>query len=236
MRHLIACGLALLLVQCAATAAADGMFSRNAKSISFGAFATSSDGRTTVAVATLDDVDNDNAFPAVLRVQVGEHRFERRFDFGLNVEILWSPDPNRFAITGSATGANEQYRTAIVAVTPSGLIWFDVTPIAEKAFGHPVKCGWPEVPNVGTVKWLSTTQLVVAAEIIDHSNCDSFGTFVAYSIRTGSNRVDGVYPQLEAKRRWGSDLGRELAKAPDGCIRNPKSCYVPANHPELNAR
>ena len=30
----------------------------------------------------------------------------------------------------------------------------NVTPTIQAAFGHPVKCGWEEDPNVAAVKWV----------------------------------------------------------------------------------
>jgi hypothetical protein len=39
--------------------------------------------------------------------------------------------------------------TATVAdVMPDGMRWTGLTALVEKAFGHPVKCDWPEPPTV----------------------------------------------------------------------------------------
>jgi hypothetical protein len=62
------------------------------------------DASLTVVVKLLDE-ERERAFPALLQVEIGRRRFIQRFDFGLNAEVLWSPDANRFAITGSAQGA-----------------------------------------------------------------------------------------------------------------------------------
>jgi len=98
-----------------------------------------------------------------------------------------------------------------------------------------VKCGWSELPNVVAVKWLKgATTLLVAAQIIAHSNCDSFGTFTGFVVDAENLRVVKRYNQLEVKRLYGSGLGPELRDADDGCIRSPKSCFVATNHPELS--
>jgi len=47
--------------------------------------------------------------PYTLRVSRSGRLFERSFAFGLSAEVLWSPDLSRFAITGSAEGANGQF-------------------------------------------------------------------------------------------------------------------------------
>ena len=56
-----------------------------------------------------------------------------------NTEVLWSPEANRFAITGSAQGANGTDMTAVADVMPDGIRWTGLTALVEKAFGHPVK-------------------------------------------------------------------------------------------------
>ena len=208
-----------------------GWFASRAEPVTLGESSVRSQGRMPIRVMAIG-VDRDNATDAKLRVQVGGKVIERDFQFGLNAEVLWAPTRNRFAITGSEGGANGQYQTAVVTVSTSGLQWFDVTPIIERAFGHPVRCGWPEAPNVGALTWLSETRLVTVGEIINHSNCDSFGTFVAFEVDIPSRRVIGGSGQLEAKRRWGPELGVELRDAPDGCIKEPSQCYVATNHPE----
>lgn len=179
----------------------------------------------TVSVAWLDD-DKSDGFPAVLRVRSGATVIEQRFDFGLNAEIVWSPGRTRFALTGSHDGANGQFRTAVVTVGTPRLGWFDVTPVIEAAVGHPARCDWPEAPNVGAITWLSETRLLVAGEIINHSNCDSFGTFTAYEVDVARRRIERRHDQLDVKRRWPIELGSELLQAPDACITNPGSCRV----------
>ena len=221
--------LALAVTYSAVSAASGGSFAKSAVPLGNSPVPVVDVSRVSVSVVWVDD-DAVEGFPAVLRVSAGRRHFERRFDFGLNAEILWSPDPNRFAVTGSWEGANGQYRTAVVDIAPTGLRWVEVTAKVERRFGHPVRCGWPEVPNVVAVTWLSRTRLVLAAQIIDHSNCDSFGTFKAYVFDVATLRLGRSIDQLEAKRRWSSRLGAELADARDECIRSPSVCFVAANH------
>jgi hypothetical protein len=149
----------------------------------------------------------------------------------LNSEIIWSPDSKAFAVTGSEGGANGQYQTAVFYASEAGIQKVSLTLLIERAFGHPVKCGWSESPNVAAIKWANgSSQLIVAAEIISHSNCDSFGTFKAYQIDVPAMRVVRIYNQIQAKELFGADLGVELAQSEDNCIRKPSSCYVSTNH------
>jgi hypothetical protein len=158
-----------------------------------------------------------------------------RVRFGLNAEVLWSGDSKAFAITGSAEGANGQFQTDVFYVDSDRLHRVPLTRVLERAFGQPVRCGWPEVPNVVAVEWIEPSRsLLLAAQIIDHSNCDSYGTFAGFVVDLEKMRVVRRLNQLAMKREFGVHLGPELRNANDSCILRPKSCYVPANHPELN--
>ena len=193
--------------------------------------ATSPDGTKKVGIKLLDN-DKVEDFPAIVTVDTGQGQLTAKIRFGLNTEVLWSPDSMAFALTGSCCGANGQYQTDVFAVIDNRLVRERLTPLVERAFGHPVKCGWPEPPNVAAIKWLvPSKRLLIAAEIIHHSNCDSFGTFKAYAVDLSERRVYKQYDQLNAKRRFGIDLGEELLQADDKCIRDPNSCRVNFNHP-----
>jgi hypothetical protein len=166
-----------------------------------------------------------------LIVEADGERLTATFGFALNAEIIWSPDSRAFSLTGSVQGANGQYRTDAVLIQPGRLVSLHLTDIIEKEFGHPVKYGWPELPNVAAIMWLAPSrQLLVACEIMHHSNCDSFGTFKAYAVDLGQEpSIIKVYDQLQVKRLFRDDLGGELLQANDNCIRDPKSCRVASN-------
>ena len=193
--------------------------------------APSPDGKKKVGIKLLDN-DNVEDFPAIVTVDTERGQLTTTIRFGLNTEVLWSPDSMAFTLTGSCCGGNGQYQTDVFMVKDNQLVRVSLTVVAERAFGHPVKCGWPEPPNVAAIRWLiPSKRLLVASEIMHHSNCDSFGTFKAYSIDLSERRIVDQYAQLEAKRRFGTDLGEELLQADDNCIREPKSCRVNFNRP-----
>jgi hypothetical protein len=93
-----------------------------------------------------------------------------------------------------------------------------------------VRCDYPEAPNVAGIAWLPNGNLLVAAEIVHHSNCDSYGTFAAYEMNAADARILREYDQIEAKRRFGPLLGWEIADAPDRCIVRPTACRVAAGY------
>jgi hypothetical protein len=197
-----------------------------------GTTANSPDGKSAVSLQNLDSDADD--FPTQVTVRTAQSTLTGRINFGLNAEVLWSPDSRAFTITGSSEGAMGQYHTNVFIVGKNRLITIPLTQLIEAAFGHPVKCGWSEVPNVAAVKWLNgSSTLLLAAQIIPHSNCDSFGTFKGFVVDLRTKRVVRGFDQLKVKRLYGSDLAKELSSADDKCIRTPQSCFVSTNHPEL---
>lgn len=152
---------------------------------------------------------------------------------GVGSELLWRGDSQAFAVTTSDGGAGGTFRTlAVGRFRHDRVEIFDVSPMIRRAFGHPVRCGWPEDPNVAAIGWSDTGGLIVAAEIRAHSNCDSFGAFRAYEVDLARRRIVGQWNQIEAKRRFGPLLGQELRGSPDECVRTPRACWVATNHPD----
>lgn len=154
---------------------------------------------------------------------------------GIGSELLWAEDSHGFFVTTSDEGANGAYRLLVIGRFGGVLQMKELTNVVAVAFGHPVRCGSPESPNVAGVAWLPSGDLLAVAEIIDHSNCDSFGTFRMYKVDPRVMRIIRTFNQLQAKAQFRRLLGQELINAPNECIRNPKSCFVNTNHPELYA-
>lgn len=193
----------------------------------------SPDGLKTVSISQIHSTGEED-FPADVEVTLRNKKLKAKIRFGLNTEMLWSPDSNAFAITGSSEGANGLYWTTIYLIQGDKLVEIPVTEMVRNEFGNPVKCSWPEYPNVAAIEWLKpSVRILVAAEIINHSNCDSFGTFKAYEVDIANKSIVATYDQLEVKKRFGTQLGPELAESPDSCVRAPQTCFVPANHPQL---
>jgi len=158
--------------------------------------------------------------------------WKQKFSPGVGIEIGWSPDSLAFFVTTSNAGLNGWYGTVVYLVNGGTVTKVDLSPAVLSEFGHPVKCGWQEAPNVAGVRWVvPSKRLLVTAEIMNHSNCDSFGTFRAYEVALPDGAIVKKYGQIETKRLFPSDLGWELVDAPDKCIIQPKSCWVTVNHP-----
>jgi hypothetical protein len=193
---------------------------------------TSPDKKIKISLRLLDE--NADDFPTEIQVHTSTETLTAIIHFGLNPEVLWSADSKAFTVTGSSGGANGPYHSDAFIIKPGRLIHVPLTALVRTAFGHPVKCGWPESPNVAAIRWIDNSRTVlVAAEVVNHSNCDSFGTFKTFVVDLDTKQIVKRYGQLQVKRLYGSDLGIELKDANDTCIRDPESCFVLYNHPEL---
>jgi hypothetical protein len=158
---------------------------------------------------------------------------QSHFDLGAGVdsEVLWSPDSSAFFITTSDGGAAGPYRLLTFQRDRHGVKIVDITPLVERAFGHPVRCDTPSSPNVAGVTWLDGAKRVLAVgEVYPDTNCDSMGTFKAYEVDLRRRHIVRIYDQLEAKKLFAADLGHYLLDADDACVRVPKSCWVNTNH------
>lgn len=185
----------------------------------------SPDGKT-VLTATYDDKAG-----VILQVRSNDLNSSINIGPGVQSAVEWSPNSKAFFLTTSDDGANGWYHTLVYIVTKHRIKRLDPTPLVLAAFGHPVKCGWPEDPNIGAIKWLSNSRrLLLAAEIIGHTNCDSYGTFKAYEVALPELKIVRTYGQIEVKQLFHGSLGWEIENAPDNCIRDPKSCWVEGNH------
>lgn len=163
--------------------------------------------------------------------------WSEKFTPAVGIEMGWSPDSRAFFVTSSLGGRNGGYVLAVYLVNDETVTKTDVTRTIYAAFGHPVKCGWQENPNVAAVRWGADSRtLIVAAEVVNHSNCDSYGTFRTYQLSLPKARIIRTYGQIEAKRLFSDDLGWELKDAPDECIKEPASCWVETNHKTANKR
>lgn len=202
-------------------------FSMSAVYVYGGIVSRAPDGAKTVQVKQL----NNESFTSSVQITVPGRTLVERVDFGLNAQLLWRADSNAFALTGSDEGANGQYSTDVFLLDGAQLRQISITALVQRAFGHPVVCEVPELPNVVAVRWLLPSgNLLVAAQIIDHSVCDSAGTFRSYEVDVQKKRIVRSYGQIETKRLFGKSLGDWLSSARDECIANPKSCEVPFHH------
>lgn len=212
-----------------ATPVFDLYYDRQSESSS-GIRVASPDQKKTVLVRY--EVDSANMH---LTLETQSRSSELDLGVGVGAEIGWSPDSDAFFLTRSPAGRNGIYGTTIQLLEGDTVKIVDLTPVVEKVFGHPVKCDVAEPPNVAGIKWLADShRLLVAAEIVHHSNCDSNGTFKLYLVSVPDLRILGEYSQLKAKKLFWRDLGRELRAADDECVRRPKACEVPSHHAAKN--
>lgn len=164
--------------------------------------------------------------PVVINISGAIGRYEFELVPGVGTEVLWKRTSNALLITTSSAGLNGIYSLIVIAPFNGRLQQRDLTRLVEERFGSPVRCDWPEPPNVAAIAWLPNGNVLAAAEIVHHSVCDSYGTFRAYEIDPQRMRIVREFDQLEAKRRFGRLLGWEIVDAPDHCVLRPDLCTV----------
>lgn len=164
--------------------------------------------------------------PVLLDLSGAIGRHHMRLVPGVGTELVWAPRGDALMVTTSSGGLNGIYDLILVDRFRGVARERNVSNLVRRRFGHPVRCAWPEPPNVAGVAWLPNGNMLVAAEIVHHSNCDSYGTFAAYELSPADGRIVRAYDQIEAKRRFGPLLGWEIADAPDRCVTHPSDCRV----------
>jgi hypothetical protein len=168
----------------------------------------------------------------LVRVGKKEHLIE--FSSWLCPEFQWAPDSKAFFLTYNDGGAVGNYEVLVYYPSKQGLKVLNPSSFIKKDFlsNYP-KCFESETPNFDGVTWLDDShRLLIAAEVLPHSNCDMMGTFSLYEIEMPSGKILKKYGQLESKRIFDNILGVELRKADDRCITEPGSCNNPQLHEE----
>lgn len=223
--------LAAILLLALAAAADEGVFAAKAVDVwdhySKPVTVLAPDGST---AAIADYVLGPKDKRLVLRFRGAGEKASFDLGRGIGAELLWSPDSKTLAVTTSDVGRNGVFNTYLFRLDHGSIQKIDVSPLVRKEFDHPVACAYPEPPNVAAVSWSSSDHLLIAAQILDHSICDSFGTFVLYEIDIPQKAIVRRYNQIEAKRLYSSSLGVFLQHSRDDCVTNPKKCEVPSNH------
>jgi hypothetical protein len=147
-------------------------------------------------------------------------------------EIGWSPTSALFFVTYSDGGAVGTYHVSAYRISAGSMKKIDLTSAVQRDFqSRYPRCFSPEEPNIAAVAWSAdSTKLLVAAQVLPHSNCDNMGTFNLYTIAVSNGGIIGRIPQIAAKAKLHDILGRELRAADDRCFTQPRSCRIPALH------
>ena len=147
-------------------------------------------------------------------------------------EIGWSPTSALFFVTYSDGGTVGTYHVSVYRISAGQIGKIDLTEAVRRdSQRHYPKCDSPEEPNITGVAWSAdSTKLLVAAQVLPHSNCDNMGTFSLYTVTVSNGRIIGRIPQLAAKASLYGVLGQELRAADDGCFSKVGSCWIPALH------
>jgi len=187
---------------------------------------SSSNARSRLRARWIEARPGSEEEPLLLDLSGAIGRYRLRLVPGTGTEILWAPRGDALMVTTSGGGLNGIYDLILVDRFRGRIRERNVSALIRARFGHPIRCDYPEPPNVAGVAWLPSGNILVAAEIVHHSNCDSYGTFAAYEVNPAGPRIVRAYDQIEAKNRFRLLLGWEIADAPDRCVARPAGCRV----------
>ena len=167
-----------------------------------------------------------------LYVSIAGHEYLVEFSPWPCPEFEWSHDSKAFFVTYSDGGSVGNFKVKVYYPSEEGLEMIEATSAIQNDFlDHYPKCFEPETPNIAGIAWVKDSELLlIAAEVLPHSNCDMMGTFAAYEIEVPSGKIIKKYAQLDAKKRFWRLLGPELRAADDNCFTNPGFCEIPMLH------
>lgn len=189
------------------------------------------DGQAFVTAELLDDPDEGDI--QRIRVTVSRHTSTLRTK-GRGAEILWSPDSRWLAITYTYCCSGFSPYLDVYEVSDSGVRDLKVKRALTTGFGTGIRCEKgtrvQQWALTAAVKWLDSSHLLAAVQVPNVSVCDSMGVFELREMSVPDLSIIRAYGQLEAKRLFRNDLGGNLRDAQDGCVVDPKSCWIASHH------
>jgi hypothetical protein len=189
------------------------------------------DGRAFVTAELLDDPEEGDI--QRIRVTVAKHTSTLRTK-GRGAEILWSPDSRWLAVTYTYCCSGFSPYLRVYEVSDSGVRDLNVEHALTTGFAKGIRCDKgthvQQWALTAAVKWLDSSHLLAAVQVPNVSVCDSMGVFELREMSVPDLSVIRTYGQLEAKQLFGNDLGGNLHDAKDGCVLDPKSCWIAFHH------
>jgi len=189
------------------------------------------DGLKFVTANLIDDPEEGEIQQIV--VTVGGRAFPLQAK-GRGAEILWSPDSRWLAVTYTYCCSGFSPYLNVYEVSESGVRDLNVKHALSRGFETGIRCdgGLPasQWALTAAVKWLDSSHLLAAVQVPNVSVCDSMGVFELREIAVPDLSILETYDQLKAKRLFRNDLGGNLLDANDGCVQDPKSCWVAVHH------
>jgi hypothetical protein len=147
-------------------------------------------------------------------------------------EIGWSSASDRFFLNYSDGGNVGTFHVAVYHLAKGKLEAISLTQAVNRDFAERYpKCFRPETPNIVGIAWSKdATRMLLAAQVLPHSNCDNMGTFMMYEVAVPNGAIIRRFSQAEAKTSFRKLLGSALQAADDGCFSEPGSCFIPMLH------
>lgn len=129
------------------------------------------------------------------------------------VEVLWAPDSRAFIVNGSDGGLVGDWKAHFYTLDDGDRpVARDLAGLIEPLVRKFPQCGEDEpYTNLGAVAWLKEgKELLVAAEVPDHSPCRNMGAIKGFRISVTSWKVVEQISAAELHRKWANVLGPRL--------------------------
>lgn len=128
-------------------------------------------------------------------------------------EILWAPNAQNFAVTGSDGGAVGNWSTIVYTVDDKGDVREqNLLKLISSWVKRIPQCDGEDA-NYGAAAWLpDSDKLLVIIEVPPHSVCKHMGTLKGVLVDLAARKVEATFTEAQLRESWSHVLGTRFRK------------------------
>lgn len=125
------------------------------------------------------------------------------------MEVLWSPDSQRFALNVSDGGVVGGWFAKVYLIDESGGVnQIDIGSEVLRLANALPRCEEREDANIGVVSWLDGgKELLLVAEVPPHSSCRNMGALQGFRVSASTGVVVEHISERQLRQKWNATLG-----------------------------
>ena len=125
------------------------------------------------------------------------------------MEVLWSPDSQRFALNVSDGGVVGGWFAKVYWIDESGGVnQIDIGSEVLRLANSLPRCEEREDANIGVVAWLDGgKELLLVAEVPPHSSCRNMGALQGFRVSATTGVVVEHISERQLRQKWNATLG-----------------------------